>query len=438
LRGPLTCRREGPLRGAVAVPGDKSISHRSLLLGALATGETRVSGILDAEDVRSTRRAVEALGAAVRAEGGELVVTPPEALGEPGDVIDCGNSGTSLRLLAGVLSGAAGLSVLTGDASLRRRPVRRVIDPLRRMGANLSARDGDRLPPLVVRGGPLRGARHVQEVASAQVKGAILLAGLRAEGETTVVEPVRSRDHTERMLLGMGVPVRIDGLAVTVWPARPRGTRVDVPGDISSAAFFLCAAAGLPGSEVTVRNLGVNPTRTGLLDVLAAMGAPARRDAEREVAGELRADVTVRGADLRATEIAGPLIPRLIDELPVLMVLATQARGRTVIRDARELRVKESDRLAAMGQTLAAAGARIELFDDGCAIEGPTRLRGTTVETRLDHRIAMSMAVAQLFAGPAGPVVLDEVGCVATSFPSFFELLDSLTPGGAGREARRP
>jgi 3-phosphoshikimate 1-carboxyvinyltransferase len=356
------------------------------------------------------------------------VVAPPEALREPGDVIDCGNSGTSLRLLAGVLSGVPGLSVLTGDASLRRRPVRRVIDPLRRMGANLSARDGDRLPPLVIRGGPLRGARHVQGVASAQVKSAILLAGLRAEGETTVVEPERSRDHTERMLLGMGVPVRIDGLAVTVSPARPRGTRVDVPGDISSAAFFLCAAAGLPGSEVTVRNLGVNPTRTGLLEVLAAMGAPVERAAEREVAGELRADVTVRAASLVATEIAGPLIPRLIDELPVLMVLATQARGRTRIRDAGELRVKESDRLAAMGETLSAAGARIELFDDGCAIVGPTRLRGVPVRTRLDHRIAMSMAVAQLFAGRAEEVVLDDVACVATSFPSFFDLLDSLTP----------
>jgi len=430
LSGPLTCRREGPLRGAVSVPGDKSISHRSLLFGALAAGQTRVAGILDAEDVHSTRRAVEALGAVVRADGGELVVTPPEALHEPGDVIDCGNSGTSLRLLAGVLSGVPGLSVLTGDASLRRRPMRRVIDPLRRMGANLSARDGGRLPPLVVQGGPLRGARHVQEVASAQVKSAILLAGLRAEGETTVIEPERSRDHTERMLQGMGVPVRIDGLAVTVSAARLRGTRVDVPGDISSAAFFLCAAAGLPGSEVTVRNLGVNPTRTGVLEVLEAMGAAVERAGEREVAGEPRADVTVRARELVAAEIAGPLIPRLIDELPVLMVLASQARGRTVIRDARELRVKESDRLAAMGETLAAAGARIELFEDGCAIEGPTRLRGVPVRTRLDHRIAMSMAVAQLFAGPAEAVVLDDVACVATSFPSFFDLLDALTPAG--------
>ncbi len=277
MNGPLACRRTGPAPRGAGRPGDKSISHRSLLFGALASGETRVTGILEAEDVRSTRRAVEALGAAVREEGTELVVVAPERLREPGDVIDCGNSGTSLRLLAGVLSGVPGLSVLTGDASLRRRPVRRVIDPLRRMGANLSARDGDRLPPLVVRGRPLHATRQVLEVASAQVKSAILLAGLSADGETTVVEPERSRDHTERMLSGMGVPVRVDGLAVTVSPARPRGTRVDVPGDISSAAFFLCAAAGLPGSAVTVRNLGTNPTRTGLLEVLRAMGAEVER-----------------------------------------------------------------------------------------------------------------------------------------------------------------
>ena len=428
--GPLTCRRRGPLRGVLSVPGDKSISHRALLLGALSTGETRVTGLLDAEDVHSTRRAVEALGARVAVEGGEVVVRPPERLAEPGDVIDCGNSGTSLRLLTGVLSGVPGLAVLTGDASLRRRPVRRVIDPLRRMGANLSARDGDRLPPVVVRGGPLRGTEHVLAVASAQVKSACLLAGLFAEGETSVTEPERSRDHTERMLRGMGVPVRTDGLTVSVGPARPRGGRVDVPGDISSAAFFLCGAAALPGSEVTVQGLGVNPTRTGLLDVLSAMGAGVTVAGERELAGEPRADVTVRAAELRATEIGSALVPRLIDELPVVMALATQARGRTVIRDARELRVKESDRLAAMGEALSRAGARVELFEDGCAIEGPTRLGPVTVETRLDHRVAMSFAVAQLFAGGA-EVVLDDVSCVATSFPRFFEILDALTAGGA-------
>ena len=283
----------------------------------------------------------------------------------------------------------------------------------------------------MIRGRQLTGARHELQVASAQVKSAILLAGLRADGETSVREPERSRDHTERMLRGMGVPVRVDGLTVSVTPSRPGGTRVDVPGDISSAAFFLCAAAGLPGSEVTVRNMGVNPTRTGLLDVLRAMGAEVVVAGEREVAGEPRADVTVRASRLEATEIRGEIIPRLIDELPVLMVLATQARGRTVIRDARELRVKESDRLAAMGETLAAAGARLELFDDGCAIEGPVRLGEVTVKTRLDHRIAMSMAVAQLFAGE--PVHLDDVSCVATSFPSFFTLLDALCAGRGDR-----
>jgi 3-phosphoshikimate 1-carboxyvinyltransferase len=428
MKGPMTCRRRGPVRGAIEVPGDKSISHRSLLFGALAVGETRVTGLLDAEDVHSTRKAVERMGAAVRQEGREIVVTPPEVLQEPDDVIDCGNSGTSLRLLTGVLSGLPGLSILTGDASLRRRPVRRVVEPLRRMGADLSARGGDRLPPVVVKGRQLEGYRHVLEVASAQVKSACLLAGLFADGETSVVEPALSRDHTERMLRGMGVSLRIDGLQVTVSPGRPKGTIVDVPGDISSGAFFLCAAAAVPGSKVTVRNLGVNPTRTGLLDVLEAMGAKVSRDQGREIAGEPRADVTVEAAELRATEIGGSIIPRLIDELPVIMVMATQAKGRTVIRDAKELRVKESDRLAAMGETLTAAGARIELFEDGCAIEGPTPLKGVQVKTRLDHRIAMSMAVAQLLTD-GEEVHLDDVACVATSFPSFFRLLDEVTGG---------
>jgi 3-phosphoshikimate 1-carboxyvinyltransferase len=268
----------------------------------------------------------------------------------------------------------------------------------------------------------------VLAVASAQVKSAILLAGLSADGETVVEEPAQSRDHTERMLRRMGADLSVDGLRVSIRPSRLSGGEVDVPGDISSAAFFLCGAAALPGSRVTARELGTNPTRTGLLDVLRAMGAGVEVANERESAGEPRADVTVRGGPLVATTIEGALVPRLIDELPVLMVLATQARGRTLIRDARELRVKESDRLAVMGEVLAAAGARIELFDDGCAIEGPTPLRGVAVRTRMDHRVAMSMAIAQLLAG-GGEVVLDDVACVDTSFPTFFSILDRLSEG---------
>jgi 3-phosphoshikimate 1-carboxyvinyltransferase len=426
-KGPVTCCHEGPLRGAFDVPGDKSVSHRSLLFSALATSPSKVRGLLQAEDVGATRHAVEALGAVVRDEGAYVVVEPPERLVEPPDVIDCGNSGTSLRLLCGVLSAVPGLSVLTGDASLRKRPVRRVLDPLRAMGATLSARDGDRVPPVVVKGGPLRGTRHVLPVASAQVKSALLLAGLFAEGETTVEEPHLSRDHTERMLSDMGVRLRTEGLSVTVSPGRPRGGTVEVPGDISSAAFFLCGAAALEGSEVTARNVGLNPSRTGLLDVLEAMGAPVRIS-NRVEGGEPRGDVTVSAAELRGTTIEGALVPRLIDELPVVMVMATQARGRTIIRDAKELRVKESDRLASMGEALSQAGARIELFDDGCAIDGPTPLGPVSVRTRLDHRIAMSMAVAQLFMR-GGEVQLDDVACVATSFPSFFSILDRLCGG---------
>jgi 3-phosphoshikimate 1-carboxyvinyltransferase len=408
------------------VPGDKSVSHRSLLFAALAEGETRVRGLLRAVDGHATWKAVAVLGAQVREEEGEVVVAPPARLSEPGDVVDCGNSGTSLRLLAGVLSGVPGLSVLTGDASLRRRPVRRVVDPLRAMGAVLHARDGDRLPPLVVQGRRLHGVRHVLQVASAQVKSAILLAGLSADGETVVEEPALSRDHTERMLRRMGADLSVDGLRVSLRPSRLRGGEVDVPGDISSAAFFLCGAAALPVSRVTALGLGTNPTRTGVLDVLRAMGADVEVANERESAGEPRADVTVSGDRLEAVTIEGAIVPRLIDELPVIMVLATQADGRTVIRDARELRVKESDRLAVMGETLAAAGARIELLDDGCVIEGPTPLRGVAVRTRMDHRVAMSMAVAQLLAG-GDEVVLDDMACVDTSFPSFFPILERLS-----------
>lgn len=386
-------------------------------------------GLLRSADVHATWRACQQLGARIAERGDEVVVEPPERLREPDDVVDCGNSGTSLRLLAGALAAVPGLSVLSGDASLRRRPVRRVIEPLRRMGASLWARDGDRLPPLVVRGGPLVGTRHVLPVASAQVKSALVLAGLFAEGETTVVEPAASRDHTERLLRRMGVPVRLEGTAVSVSPARPRGVEVDVPGDVSSAAFFLCAAAAIPGSEVTARGVGLNPTRTGVLDVLREMGARVEVANQRESGGEPRGDVTVRAGELRGTAIGGALVPRLIDELPVVMAMATQAKGRTLIRDARELRVKESDRLAVMGEALSRAGARVELFEDGCAVEGPTPLGPVAVQTRLDHRVAMSFAVAQLFAGGA-EVALDDVSCVATSFPRFFEILDSLAAGG--------
>ena len=422
------CRRRGPLSGSFEVPGDKSVSHRALLIAALATGASRVRGLLAAEDVHATRAAVQSIGASVREEGAVTLVEPPAVLAEPGNVIDCGNSGTSLRLLCGVLAAVPGLSVLTGDASLRRRPVRRVLDPLRRMGAVAHARDGGRVPPVVIEGRALRGTRHVLEVASAQVKSALLLAGLFAEGETSVVEPHLSRDHTERMLRSMGVDLRVDGGAVTVAPGRPRGAEIEVPGDISSAAFFLCAAAGLEGSEVSAQNVGLNPSRTGVLDVLQAMGARVCI-VDRPGAGEPRGDVSVSSAALRATTIEGALVPRLIDELPVIMVLATQARGRTIIRDARELRVKESDRLASMGEALSAAGARIELRDDGCVIDGPTPLHAVAVQTRLDHRIAMSMAVAQLFAR-GEEVCLDDVSCVATSFPAFFESLDRLAGAG--------
>jgi 3-phosphoshikimate 1-carboxyvinyltransferase len=430
LTGPMRCRRQGPLRGAIAVPGDKSVSHRALLFGALATGETRVTGLLDAEDVHSTRKAVERLGATVRSEGREVVVVPPERLREPDDVLDCGNSGTSLRLLTGVLSGVPGLSVLTGDGSLRRRPVRRVIEPLRRMGANLSARDGDRVPPVVVRGGPLRGARHVLEVASAQVKSALLLSGLYADGPTRVVEPGPSRDHTERMLSALGVSVERDGLAVTLDPSkgklRWRGFDLRVPGDPSSAAFAVVAAAMMPGSEITVRDVCVNETRTGFLDVAHRMGLPIEiREEDGGASGERVATLVARHAVTKATEIEEEaLIVRLIDEIPVLCALAAVAEGTTRIRGAAELRVKESDRIAVMVSTLRAFGVECEEHPDGMDIVGGKPLHGATIESHHDHRIAMTGALLGMIAD--GETVVNDTDCVGTSFPSFVSLFRGL------------
>jgi 3-phosphoshikimate 1-carboxyvinyltransferase len=422
----LRVRRSPGFVGEMTVPGDKSITHRALILGALAEGETRVSGWLDAADCRSTWACLQALGVGVRQEGADLVVSGggPEALSEPPDVLDCGNSGTSMRLLLGLLAGLPGLAVLTGDASLRRRPMDRVAEPLRRLGARIDGRGGGRLAPVVVRGGGLRCASLRTPVASAQVKSAILLAGLQAEGRTEVEEPALSRDHTERMLEGFGARLSRSGLAVALEGGqRLRGCPVDVPGDISAAAFFLAAAAMVPGSRLTVRGVGVNPTRTGVLDVLEAMGAGVRLDGQRLAAGEPVADVTVTAEPLHGVRIGGQLIPRLIDELPVLAVAAAVAAGPTEIRDAAELRVKESDRVATIAAGLRRLGASVEELPDGLRIEGSSRLRGAEVAAAADHRIAMAMAVAGLVAD--GETVIDGAEAVAISFPGFAEALAS-------------
>lgn len=416
------------LAGQAEVPGDKSISHRAALLGALAEGVSEVQGYLEAEDCLRTIGAVQALGAEVTRKGPghyRIAGAGLRGLGEPADVVDCGNSGTTARLLAGVLAGQPFWTLLTGDASLRRRPMGRIAEPLRAMGATIVGRaEGTRLP-LAIRGTATPTAiRYATPVASAQVKSAVLLAGLGADGPVTVTEPAPSRDHSERMLRRFGARVVSEGCTVTLTPGPLRAASVVVPGDISSAAFLLVAAAVVGQAEVTVHRVGVNPTRTGVLDVLQAMGARLQVGATDDE-GEPTASLTAATTALRATTVGGALlIPRLIDEVPVLAVAAAVADGVTVVRDATELRVKESDRIAAIARELGKMGAAIEERPDGMAITGGRRLRGTAVASGGDHRMAMALAVAALAA--EGETVIEDVACVATSYPGFAETVNTL------------
>lgn len=426
----LTTAEARGLRGTVEVPGDKSITHRALMLGALADGETEVRGCSRGEDCLATAGALAALGAEVEGWDRPLLRIRGRGLrglSEPPDVLDARNSGTTIRLLSGILAGQRFFSVLTGDASLRRRPMGRVVEPLRRMGANIAGREGGRLPPLAIQGGPLRGAAIATTVASAQVKSAILLAGLLATGPTEVREPELSRDHTERMLPAFGVPVARDGCCVRLEPpSRLRATAIQVPGDFSAAAFLIVAALITPGSEVCLRRVGVNPTRTGLLDVLRAMGADVSLANPADEGGEPVADLVVRSSSLRGVEVGGGLLPRLIDEVPALAVAACHAAGRTVIRDAAELRVKEVDRIAALAEELSRLGARVSEREDGLIIEGGAPLRGTACRSRGDHRMAMALAVAGL--GARGSTEVGGAEAAAVSFPGFAEALGRLAP----------
>jgi 3-phosphoshikimate 1-carboxyvinyltransferase len=411
------------LRGTVSVPGDKSVSHRAALLGAIATGITEVHGFLEGEDCLATLAAVGALGVEVtrKAPGHYLIRGAGlDGLTEPDGVIDCGNSGTSARLLLGLLAGQPFTTILTGDDSLRRRPMERVVEPLTRMGARVLGRSGGRRLPLALEGRrPLTPIRHASPVASAQVKSAILLAGLWAGGPVTVVEPAASRDHTERMLRAFGADVAVDGTTVTLTPGRAiAGRTVRVPGDISSAAFFLVAGALAREGTVTVEGVGVNPTRTGVLDVLGAMGTDLTVAAEPE-AGEPIADLTVRPGRLGGTVVGGHLVPRAIDELPVLAVAAACAAGVTEVRDAAELRVKESDRIHALASELGKMGVAIEERPDGFRVTGSggRPLRAARVASWGDHRLAMALVVAGLVAD--APTVVEGIDCIATSYPDF-------------------
>ncbi|MBX9797268.1 3-phosphoshikimate 1-carboxyvinyltransferase [Sphingomonas sp.] len=434
-----TLAATGPLTGGVTVPGDKSISHRALMLAALAVGESRIEGLLEGEDVLATAAALRAMGARIeRGAAGDWRVWGVGVGGllQPGQALDMGNSGTSTRLLMGLVASHPITATFIGDASLSRRPMARVITPLSVMGADITASPGGRLP-LMLRGAcPAVPIRYTLPVASAQVKSAVLLAGLNTPGITSVIEPVPTRDHSERMLAGFGAALTVEdspeGRIISITgEAELRPQQIVVPGDPSSAAFFMVAASIVPGSDIVIGNVGMNPTRTGLITALRLMGADISEIDAREVGGEPVADLRVRHAPLTAITVPPDLAPSMIDEYPALFVAAAFAQGTTRALGAEELRVKESDRIAAMATALGAIGARVTEHRDGLEIAGTggePLPGGATVATLLDHRIAMSLAIAALHC--RAPVTLDDAAPVATSFPDFFSRLDALAGNG--------
>ena len=418
-----------PLRGELAVPGDKSIGHRAVIFTSIAHGRSRIWNLSGGEDNLRTVQAFKDLGVKMWQEGETLCVEGKgwDGLCPPGKVIDCGNSGTTMRLLSGVLAGRPFVTILDGDASLRQRPMQRVIDPLARMGAQVLSRNGKGVAPLEIRGGNLRGIHYILPIASAQVKSAIVLAGLQAEGVTVVEEPQKSRDHTEIMAQAFGVKLKVEGERSVVVEGGQRLSARDVrvPGDLSSAAFFLVAAAAILGSDLVIRGVGCNPTRSGVIDVLRRMGAGIEMTHQREEAGEPVADLRIIGKKLRGVEIGPEMVARTIDEYPVLSVAAALAEGVTTICGAKELRFKESDRIAAMTRGLRSLGVQAEEREDGMKIEGRSRLQGAQLSSYGDHRVAMALAVAGLSSD--GGVEIDDSACVDISFPGFFDLLEGVS-----------
>lgn len=407
------------------VPGDKSIGHRAVIMGAVARGETRIVNMSAGADNSSTVAAFRRMGVRFRRDADTLCIEGAgwDGLQAPPETVDCGNSGTTMRLLAGLLAGRPFDTTLDGDGSLRSRPMKRVIEPLTRMGARMTGQDG--CAPLEIHGGSLHGIEYVSPVASAQVKSAVLLAGLQARGETQFEEPYPSRDHTEIMARGFGATVECAGRKVTVKGEQElSGTRLRVPGDVSSAAFIAVAAATIPGSDVWIRRVGCNPTRSGVIEVLRAMGADIEMSQTRDEAGEPVADFRVRGGVLEGTEVQPDLAPRTIDEYPVLFVAAALAKGSTVFRDVGELRFKESDRIATMRLELAKMGVRMEVQGDDVTVEGAGELKSASVESHGDHRVAMALAVAGL--STRGGISLANEECVKVSFPGFFESLGKI------------
>ena len=416
------------LAGAITIPGDKSISHRAVMLGALAHGKTKITNFLTGEDCLCTAKAFQEMGIGIEGMGTDKVTVYGNGLHglqEPKRILDMGNSGTSMRLMSGILSAQPFFSILTGDSSLCSRPMDRVVKPLKMMGAVIHGRENAKFPPLAIIGQPLRSIHYNSPVASAQVKSCVLLAGLFTKGTTSVAEPALSRNHTENMLRYMGAELVTEGTTVKMKGLQElNGVNIHVPGDISSAAFFLAAGLLVPDSKITLKNVGINETRTGILDALNMMGAEIKYKNIKNTHFEPVADLVVQTCKLLPVELSGDIIPRIIDEIPILVVLATQANGTTVIRNARELRVKETDRIKTIYAEFTKMGANIEELEDGLIIHGPTPLKGAEVISHGDHRIAMSLAIAGLIA--QGKTTIEDTACIKTSFPNFQHLLHEL------------
>jgi len=428
----LSIKPAKSLIGEISPPPDKSISHRAVIISSLAEGKSIIRNFLYADDPMRTLNAFRQMGIEIKDKdkdkdkGKEIIINGKglSGLKEPEDVIDCGNSGTTMRLLCGVLAGQPFSATLVGDSSLMRRPMQRVITPLTKMGAQIKSEKGD-YPPLTIHGGKLNPIEHLSPVASAQVKSAILLAGLYCDGVTSVTEPEKSRDHTERMLRAAGVKIEVKGLKVSVTGrANLKPQSITIPGDLSSAAFFIVAGAIVPDSDILIKDVGINPTRTGLIDILKAMGADIRFENYREISGEPVSDIMVKHSELKGIKIGGEMLLRAIDEFPILCIAASTALGITKITGARELRVKESDRIATMAKELYKMGVEVEELEDGIIIQGRERLRSATLQSYGDHRVAMAMTIAGLVAD--GESIVEDTECINTSFPGFIEMLYKL------------
>ncbi len=414
------------LNGKIKIPGDKSISHRAVMFGSLAKGDTKITGFLKGDDCMSTISCFKKLGIDIEVNDDNVIVHGKglNGLNAPKETLDVGNSGTTIRLISGILAAQGFDSTLNGDASIQKRPMNRVIKPLSQMGADIESTN-DGYAPLTIHGKKLKSMEYTMPVASAQVKSSILLASLFAEGTTTIIEPVASRDHTEIMLNYFGANIKNENGVITSTPVKELyGKNLEVPGDISSAAFFMAAGLVVPNSHIIIENVGINPTRTGIIDALKAMGGYVEIINERKSGGELVGDIEVKTSSLKATTLEGSIIPRMIDEIPVFTVAALCAEGTTVVKDATELKVKESNRIATMSQELGKMGVVIEETDDGMIIKGNQKLKGAEVYSHLDHRVAMSCAIAGLIA--EGETTIIDADCVGISFPNFYNLLNNL------------